>query len=559
MQRYFLVLMLLVAVVGEAFGAGTFRLVASEGSDFPVLESIPSIDALGRVSFYVGPPFSELASGAQDGAIFRETSSGDLQPAMQTGQTPSGAPEGSRIEQLGYNFGLNQTGQLAARVTFDDGRDGFLIGNGDTVRAVIVTETPTPDLPGFEFITLHGGDTPLNAYGETAFLANHWPQNNPTFLRTSIWTDAGGTGLRRLAREGDEPSDLQAGEYLSSDQFDDSRHGSEIAIDDIGRTAFAFDIGRSGLGFAENAVWVHEPENGLRLVAREGDDLAGMPLSEVYNVTLNNRGEIGFISSERDASPTTGLFGSFASEAGIVVRNAGGSFRSIVKTRTSVPDEPEGVIFESIRTNKRWLNDRGEAVFAGKISSLPFFFWEGLWLANSQGEIESIFNPYQRTPDEAEGIERFFYRPVLWDLNDVGEVAFIADSAVVGFFPGVVQSIRRSLWIRSELGVIERIVSEGDQLPITINGETTLGTIRSIASRSLSSDSANGRFFNDAGQVAFFVRFENGASGIYIYTPVPEPASAVLAASFLLAMGLNRRRQIRRGGDHRLQQSQQQH
>ena len=53
-----------------------------------------------------------------------------------------------------------------------------------------------------------------------------------------------------------------------------------------------------------------------------------------------------------------------------------------------------------------------------------------------------------------------------------------------------------------------------------------------------------GKTFNDAGQVAFLYTLSNGAQGIALATPVPEPRSAralLLVCGFLFQRSSNRR------------------
>jgi hypothetical protein len=119
-----------------------------------------------------------------------------------------------------------------------------------------------------------------------------------------------------------------------------------------------------------------------------------------------------------------------------------------------------------------------------------------------------------------QGVPQFLTRSggYTYDINNAGDVAFAAGFGGVG---GIYTGTNPAA---------DFVIRVGDPL----FGSTLTGY-------SFGSDG-----LNDLGQVAFYYALANGRSGIAIATPVPEPATSVLAAASLVAIGMVSLRQSRR-------------
>lgn len=500
---------LLLVVADCVTAAGNIRLVASENETFPQLLHAPSIDGRGLAAFFA---FTPVVGAPTERTIWQESATG-LQAVIQTGQTASGVPAGSLIQSPTSTVITNEVGQLISRAGFNDDRSAHVLADGLTRRAIGATRTPTPGLPGMEFSGLRNVASSLNDLGETAFIASLRQVGTVTTTGSSVWSEAGGTGLRLIGKDGDVLPGLGPGETLRV--FSRQPH---VVLDDSGRTGFFSQVGLPTGGSSGILLWIDDATTGPRIVARDNTTIDGLSLQGLSNLALNNRGEAGFIAQ-----------GSTDEEnrRRVIIEDETGLFRTVAETTGNVPGGPPLSTFLDFRTRGDWLNDRGEALIWGRYTRGDLLGLDaGLWLGVPSGELELVMRKGQQTPPTAAEGTLLFDQPQDWQLNDAGEIAFTSNLLE----PGQIQSSRQSIWIRSASGDFQRIIADGDQLPIEIDGVVQQRAVQSVRLASGGTLGEMPRFFNDAGQLAFLANLEGGASGIYVYSPVPEPAGVMLIA-----------------------------
>ena len=99
-------------------------------------------------------------------------------------------------------------------------------------------------------------------------------------------------------------------------------------------------------------------------------------------------------------------------------------------------------------------------------------------------------------------------------LNDAGAVAFLAV---------VDQDNRDALIYANADGVMTAIAVEGESFELPVTGETkTIATDGGILFQGGSNSSGGPVGFNDDGKIAFGLKFTDGDSGLYLFSPT-EP------------------------------------
>jgi hypothetical protein len=102
-----------------------------------------------------------------------------------------------------------------------------------------------------------------------------------------------------------------------------------------------------------------------------------------------------------------------------------------------------------------------------------------------------------------------------YQLNNSGAVAFMTNLLEAG----QLQSTRQSLWVRSPDGFLERVVADGDLLPVEVGDQTQMREVLSLRLADNTKNIPLPRFFNDAGQLSFMAVFNDGSRGNFVYTP----------------------------------------
>ena len=160
------------------------------------------------------------------------------------------------------------------------------------------------------------------------------------------------------------------------------------------------------------------------------------------------------------------------------------------------------------------ISDSGKVVFAGRLDDGT----DGVFIGD--GASWSVF------ADDT-GPFHSFSVPA---INDLDQVAFrtVLDVGGVGIFVGPDP-------------IADKVIQSGD--PLFDSAVTTLTTVSGL--------SLVRGGINDVGQLAFTYTLANGVYGIAIATPVPEPATFVLAVVGCIALPLSAWRRRTRGIDTR--------
>jgi hypothetical protein len=404
---------------------------------------------------------------------------------------------------LGQTVVANNPGDIATNVRYSNDAFAYLINDAVGLRAVGVTGTPAPGLAGIEFGNLNSSNPQLNSIGQTAFISKLLGDPVTAETDDSVWSEAGGGGLRLVAREGTAIAGLGMSETLGPISM-------APALDDHGRTAFVARILPQTPGLTDNGLWIDESQAGPRLVIRVGNTIGGHGIDFVDSLRLNNSGEAAF--GVRDVPPGGG-----ASIDGLFVEQADQSLRHVVVEGDAVPDAGTGTVFASVNTFSYVFNDLGQMVFNALISGpgVTGSSDQGLWLSDPDAGFQVVMREGMAAPSPAGEPQTFFAFPQSFQLNDAGCVAFMTNLLEAG----QIQSARQSIWVHSPAGDLERIVADGDQLTFRTGDHIET---REVSGLRLSADSKTipqPRFFTEAGQIAFLAMFTGGGSGQFVFTP----------------------------------------
>jgi hypothetical protein len=193
------------------------------------------------------------------------------------------------------------------------------------------------------------------------------------------------------------------------------------------------------------------------------------------------------------------------------------------------------------------LGGGGHVAFAATVfgDDIDFDHNDGVWVSEPLNlaavpDLALIAREGDRPPGTPEGT-RFvgiffgddlipaFERP---SINKSGQVAFEAST------DGPLGAFGRGIWATDPSGVLRLIAHTGDKLFVSTEDAREIEVLKMHAGGS----SANGQLsaINDAGQLAFSVRFTDGSEAVIVATVVAEPSTTSLVVIILVCSAIGR-------------------
>ena len=355
-------------------GTGTLSLVASWGDPAPgtpagvtftqvlpntIVYPLPHLNDAGQTAF-VSSLTGPGVNGSNDLGIWTEGSGtlalvargGDQAPGTAVGVVYSDQFFSSRLSKF------NNAGQSAfhTRLTgpgVDFSNDqGIWTGAPGSVTLLARKGDPAPGTPvGVTFDSLIGGNIYFNNAGETAFHSSFAGAE----IGDGIWSGGPGT-LFLVARSGDQAPGLPAG--VSFGGFLDPR------INDAGQTVFRSSVTGPGVNTSnDGGIWSEGPGT-LSLVAREGDQAAGMAAGVSYLVlttsyVLNGAGQTVFQGLVTGPGINT-------SNDNAIWSKGLGAATLVARDGDPAPGTPAGVVFSLLSTHM--INGAGQIALTATLT-----------------------------------------------------------------------------------------------------------------------------------------------------------------------------------------------
>jgi hypothetical protein len=490
------------------------------------------------------------------------------------------------------------------------------IVNGADVRAVALTGQPAPGtLSGMVFVNFEGLPTngpTINNYGQTAFRAivQSGVDNSVDPNDSGVWSEE--SGALNLLLLGQNPlypilNDSGNTAFYASERILITQSGSLNTVATAGSQAADVPVGTTYFSLSnpginnrgevifraflqpnsDGGIWAG-PSNALNLIARQGDQAAGIENGRyqyfLFNPSINDAGQVAFLASLNGTSNVPN------DDSGIWTGQSG-VLRLVAREGSHAPETPVGSVFD--RLNSPALGDQGQVAYLGFLregsGDVVADNSQGIWM-DRDGVPSLIARAGDFAPGASDGtVFRSFNDPVLggnekiafrgflregvggvntenrmgiWSgdgdnlkliaraqeaapgtqgvfnfmdldslsINDRGQVAFLGGLQVgVG---GVTESDNSGIWAEDAKGVLQLVVRTGSELEVTPN------VFRVITGLDLLGAAAKiGSGFNDLGQIAFIANFSDGSSGIFVSNrvAVPEPDSLLLVILLALA------------------------
>jgi hypothetical protein len=508
---------------------------APSGTNVRFSSDPPSLNAAGHVAVLAHLHQNDAFLGE---AILSE-GSGTLRMVTTEGNSAPGQPSDRPFVNFGWPV-LNAAGATAfygitREPVFHKGFSGAWKESAGNLQLVAVDDNHAPGTAAdVSFHGLINGRVLLNSAGQTAFNAFVTDSVGGNSVNESndigIWSEYGGA-LTLVAREGDQAPGTPAGV-----KFDIL---SPVLLNDAGVVAFTASITGSGSQFTIDGIWIGAPGN-VQLLAREGQSAPGTPIGLTFlsfdDPGLSNGGHAAF----RAVLTGDGITGS--NDTGLWYGQPG-SVQLLVREGDAAPGIGPGATFTGF--TEPYFNAAGQAVFQGSAKATETTASSGIWKHSDNG-LELIARGEGNPPGTPSGARFGSFNNIA--LNASGQVAFASTlvrpipdrmgNLPPGDFGGVNETNDTGIWATDAAGVLRLIVREGDLL------EIAPGDFRTLRSAFFHGNTSNGDSvpsgFNDRGQIAFYARFSDGSSGIFVtdLATVPEPSTLTLMSlTLLVALG----------------------
>ena len=492
------------ALSGDA-APGTAPGVNFSGFNSPVL------NGAGQTAF-VGSLTGAGVDSANDSGIWSEGGGSGLALVAREGDAAPGTAAGVNFSFVNPPV-LNGAGQSAFR--------GFIAGSGvdSTNDRGIWSEGGGA---GLALVAREGDAAPgtaagvnfsfvnspvLNGAGQTAFVGSITGLGVDSTNDSGIWSEGGGSGLALVARTGRAAPGTGDGVNFS--------FVNPPVLNGAGQTAFFGSLTGSGVTAAnDRGIWSEGGGAGLALVARTGRAAPGtgdgVSFSGFNSPVLDGAGQTAFLGSLTGSGVTT------ANDRGIWSEGGGAGLALVARAGDAAPGTADGVNFSGF--NSPVLNGAGQTAFLGALTGLGVNSSNnsGIWSEGGGAGLALVAREGDAAPGTAGGVNfSSFNSPV---LNGAGQTAFR------GFLTGtgVDSTNDTGLWASDLDGDLRLIVRTGDLFDV--NDDPFLETLRTVSLVSFSSNSGgeDGRpsGFNDAGQLAFRLRFTDGSEGIFVANTV---------------------------------------
>ncbi len=520
----------------HARAAVTYRTVVFTGDPSPGLEAgvsysgggLPSINSAGQVAFrgWLQGPGVDSTNNV---GIWSE-GAGNLTLVARQGEHAPGTEADVVFSSLSFPV-LNQAGRTAFYGTLQGpGVDltndtGVWSNNSGAVDLIVREGQPVPGTPpGVVFNTIRSdGDwsslspvkLPLfNSAGQTAFQGFLAGPDVTIDNDAGIWSNGSGS-LSLIAREGSQAPGTEPGVLFR--QFG----ADHPPLGDGGHTAFFARLTGPGVTNFVNDQGIWSDVGGtLTLLARTGDSAPGMAGGAAFNSlqrpVINGAGQIAFSGGTLES--VSG--GEWEFGAGIWSQRSG-SLSLIVKSGDPAPQTDPGVVFDGF-SEVIVINGTGKTAFSALLSGpdiIPNINWHGIWVEDDDS-LKMVVRLGDQAPGTPTGVVfgkdpevASFFAPL---LNNAGQVAFKAP--VTGL--GIDDTNNEGIWATSPNGILSLIARKGDLFDV--NDDPLIDDFRTIDFVAIHNGTGGeeGRptSLNDAGQLAFFLAFSDGSSGVFVAT-----------------------------------------
>lgn len=376
--------------------------------------------------------------------------------------------------------------------------------------------------PGQVFSQLSQFSLPtINNSGEVVFRASLTGSGINTSNRQGVW--AGTTGdVRLVARQGNSPPGVPVGVNF----YPEFGTGFVPLIDDYGSVSFSAPLTGPGVDTSNRTGIWSESVGALSLLAREGDQAAGLPVGITYASIPTT------ISFNESGNPS---FATFLAGPGINTLNDSAIFSATTGALSVVAREGEqaigfapGVKYGQVAVEVNPpINAAGDLVFAAPISG-PGVTGNAIWHGRS-GQLSVVARSGDPAPGLAAGVT--FSVPFgsqKLGLNSTGHVFF--ESFVSG--AGINTLNDSGIWLRTSAAT-HLIAHEDDLAP----GSPTGGRFGSTFH---TSPFLNSLSLNSSDQFAFLADLRDGgfdSSDRGIWTGTPEEGLSMVAIPGLQAPG----------------------
>ncbi len=495
--------------------------------------------------------------------------SGDPAPDMSGGETFSVFEYYyNAFSQQGHNLYINDLGEvsfvaeLAGAGVDSSNLNAYFLERSSSIELIVREGDQTPGVlvdTAFNMPNISGGCVYFNDSYQAVFEAELVGANVDATNDSSLWK-YDGSSLQLIAHEGDTAPGLSTDEvYGQIDLYNAYR------IQDAGNITYEAEI-RSINGEVVGAgVW-KESSGVSTLYIRTGDPVVGGNPGDTYTefrlVEMNSLGQITIIGSyensigenvyflgsdvsgtfeiiaaQGDPAPGTDavfrlptiqkidetghtIFFGYLEDSDIddsndfgIWSNSSGSVSLIAREGDAAPVSESGLpldsLFYEIDAINAPFNDSGQLLFTATLTrpGKDGRAGAGIWLT-SDDSVELIARGGQQAPGTEAGTtfsHVSFYRGYgpKPSLNNNGQVLF--QVALLG--PQVNSSNDLGYWATDTDGTLKLIIREGDV--IDISNDPLIEDLRTV-SIILSSN------INDAGQMAFILRFTDGSSAIVV-------------------------------------------
>ena len=459
--RQFIALLLVGSLASHASAA--IRIVAASGQSAPNTTgkflhlyhsgdgpAPPVINNTGRVAFAATLEASAGVTSLDDTGMWSE-GSGALGLVGREGFAAPTGPAGALYRRLA-NPVLNDTGAIAfggamragvAGVTVDD--NGGLWSSGSGAVALVAREgtQAVGTAAGVEFAALV--DPTFNNSGQSAFRSTLSGAGVTAANDDGVWSQKLGL-LGLIARAGNAAPGTPAGINFASFT------AGLPSINDAGNVSFRAIVAGAGVTTAnDTGLWV-ERGGAVALVAREGNQAAGLEAGTNYGgfsePVLNSAGQTAFVAT---------LVGGVNAKNVALFAETGNVPAAILRKGDAAPSAPAGSVFANFASPL--FNASNDFAFQATISGPNVITSnnDGVWI-KQDGVLKPIAVEGSAAPGAAAGVLFNSFSELA--MNASGQIAFLG--ILTG--AGVTTANDGGIWATTGSGELRLIAREGSPL-----------------------------------------------------------------------------------------------